>query len=79
MYVYVRTCVPGSVRACMQTSMHACLLLCMNVKHLGWCLTISDSICDNDKDKEALFNVTYNVTDNISSRAILRHNNQHYR
>ena len=30
---------------------------------------------DKDKDKEALFNVTYNVTDNISSRAILRHNN----
>ena len=27
------------------------------------------------KDKEALFNVAYNVTDNISSRAILRHNN----
>ena len=30
---------------------------------------------DKDKDKEALFNVAYNVTDNISSRAILRHNN----
>ena len=28
-----------------------------------------------DKDKEALFNVAYNVTDNISSRAILQHNN----
>ena len=28
-----------------------------------------------DKVKEALFNVAYNVTDNISSRAILRHNN----
>ena len=28
-----------------------------------------------DKDKEALFNVAYNVTDNISSWAILRHNN----
>ena len=28
-----------------------------------------------DKDKEALFNVAYIVTDNISSRAILRHNN----
>ena len=27
-----------------------------------------------DKDKEALFNVAYNVTDNISSQAILRHN-----
>ena len=27
-----------------------------------------------DKDKEALFNVAYNVTDNISSWAILRHN-----
>ena len=27
-----------------------------------------------DKDKEALFNIAYNVTDNISSRAILRHN-----
>ena len=27
------------------------------------------------KGKEALFNVAYNVTDNISSRAILRHNN----
>ena len=27
------------------------------------------------KDKEALFNVAYNVTDNISSWAILRHNN----
>ena len=30
---------------------------------------------DKDKDKEALFNVAYNVIDNISSRAILRHNN----
>ena len=30
---------------------------------------------DKDKDKEALFNVAYNVTDNISSWAILRHNN----
>ena len=30
---------------------------------------------DKDKDKEALFNVAYNVTDNISSRAILRHSN----
>ena len=30
---------------------------------------------DKDKDKEALFNVAYNVTDNISSRAILRHYN----
>ena len=30
---------------------------------------------DKDKDKETLFNVAYNVTDNISSRAILRHNN----
>ena len=28
-----------------------------------------------DKDKEALFNVACNVTDNISSWAILRHNN----
>ena len=28
-----------------------------------------------DKNKEALFNVAYNVTDNISSCAILRHNN----
>ena len=28
-----------------------------------------------DKDKEALFNVAYNVTDNIRSRAILRHYN----
>ena len=28
-----------------------------------------------DKDKEALLNVAYNVTDNISSRAILQHNN----
>ena len=28
-----------------------------------------------DKDKEALFNVTNNDTDNIISRAILRHNN----
>ena len=27
-----------------------------------------------DKDKEVLFNDAYNVTDNISSRAILRHN-----
>ena len=27
------------------------------------------------KDKEALINVAYNVTDNISSGAILRHNN----
>ena len=31
-------------------------------------------IC-NDKDREALFNVAYNETDNISSRAILLHNN----
>ena len=30
---------------------------------------------DKDKDKEALFNVAYNVTDNISSEAILRHTN----
>ena len=30
---------------------------------------------DKDKDKEALFNVAYSVTDNISSWAILRHNN----
>ena len=30
---------------------------------------------NEDKDKEALSNVAYNVTDNISSRAILRHNN----
>ena len=29
---------------------------------------------DKDKGKEALFNVAYNVTDNINSRAILRHN-----
>ena len=29
----------------------------------------------SDKDKVALFNVPYNVTDNISSQAILRHNN----
>ena len=28
-----------------------------------------------DKDKKALFNVAYNVTDNISSRAILQLNN----
>ena len=28
-----------------------------------------------DKDKEALFNVACNVSDNISSLAILRHNN----
>ena len=28
-----------------------------------------------DKDKEALLNVAYNVTNNISSQAILRHNN----
>ena len=28
-----------------------------------------------EDDKEALFNVAYNETDNISSRAILRHNN----
>ena len=28
-----------------------------------------------DKDKEAFFNVAFNVTDNISSQAILRHNN----
>ena len=27
------------------------------------------------KDKEALFNVAYNVSDNISSQAILRHSN----
>ena len=27
------------------------------------------------KDKEALFNIPYNETDNISSQAILRHNN----
>ena len=30
---------------------------------------------DKGKDKEALFNVAYNETDNISSRAILLHNN----
>ena len=30
---------------------------------------------NKDKDTEALFNVAYNVTDNISSQAILRHNN----
>ena len=29
----------------------------------------------SDKDKEALFNIAYNVTDNISSQATLRHNN----
>ena len=28
-----------------------------------------------DKEKEGLFIVAYNVTDNISSQAILRHNN----
>ena len=28
-----------------------------------------------DKDKEALFNIAYNVTDNISSRATLRYKN----
>ena len=28
-----------------------------------------------DKDIEALFNVAYNATDNISSQAILLHNN----
>ena len=33
------------------------------------------NVKDKDKDKEALFNVAYNVTDNISSWAILRHNN----
>ena len=27
------------------------------------------------KDEESLFNITYNETDNISSQAILRHNN----
>ena len=32
-------------------------------------------ISDFDKAKEALFNVAYNLTDNISSRAILQHNN----
>ena len=32
-------------------------------------------ICDKHKDKEALFNVAYNVIDNISSGAILRHKN----
>ena len=34
-----------------------------------------NAIYQEDKDKEALFNVAYNVTDNISSQAILRHNN----
>ena len=33
-------------------------------------ITTTDNI-----DKEALFNVAYNITDNISSQAILRHNN----
>ena len=28
---------------------------------------------DADKDKEALFNTAYNVTDNISSQAFLQH------
>ena len=41
-----------------------------------YCITSSRRLHkDKDKDKEALFNVAYNVTDNISSRAILRHNN----
>ena len=38
--------------------------------------TIWSGDVEIDKDKEALlFNVAYNVTDNISSQAILRHNN----
>ena len=36
---------------------------------------VTAAILFKGKDKEALFNVAYNVTDNISSRAILRHNN----
>ena len=43
---------------------------------------LTDKASDQDlhcltglKDKEALFNVAYNVTDNISSRAILRQQN----
>ena len=35
-------------------------------------ISTTDGHC---KDKEALFNVAYNVTDNISSPAILPHNN----
>ena len=35
--------------------------------------TLFALIWNKDKDKEALFNVAYNVTDNISSWAILRH------
>ena len=39
---------------------------------------LADQLNNNykySKDKEVLFNVVYNVTDNISSQAILRHNN----
>ena len=32
-------------------------------------------LAEDDNDKEALFNVTHNETDNISSLANLRHNN----
>ena len=48
-----------------------------NTKHMVWVLkrTVSMRRSPKDKDKEALFNVAYNVTDNISSRAILGHNN----
>ena len=41
----------------------------------GWGVREIKHETTKDKDKEALFNVAYNVTDNISSRAILRHNN----
>ena len=50
-----------------------------HVVHFNWstaallCKPKSRHYC-KDKDKEALFNVADNVTNNISSRAILRHN-----
>ena len=38
-------------------------------------ITVRKSLVSEHKEKEALSNVAYNVTDNISSRPILRHNN----
>ena len=43
--------------------------------NFGWLASKQSEKPCKDKDKEALFNVAYSVTDNISSRAILRHNN----
>ena len=44
--------------------------ICLNLFQL--CIYTAN--ISKDKDKEALFNVAYNVIDNISSRTILRHN-----